>query len=111
MSLELYLVFVLASVLLIAVPGPNVALIVGTSLRHGARAGLMATAGVNVGALLQLSAIAFGLAWVVEFYSRHFDLIRYAGAAYLALLGLQQLLSKRPPTESGDLPALRGERA
>ena len=37
MSLELYLIFVLASVLLIATPGPNVALIVGTSLRHGAR--------------------------------------------------------------------------
>jgi homoserine/homoserine lactone efflux protein len=110
MSLELYLIFVLASAVLVATPGPNVALIVGTSLRHGARSGLMTAAGVNVGALLQLSAIAFGLAWVVEFYSRHFDLIRYAGAAYLALLGLQQLLSKQPPA-GDDLPALRGERA
>ena len=35
MSLQLYLVFVLATALLIATPGPNVALIVGTSLRHG----------------------------------------------------------------------------
>lgn len=110
MSLELYLIFVVASALLVATPGPNVALIVGTSLRHGARAGLLTAAGVNAGALLQLSAIAFGLAWVVEFYSRHFDLIRYAGAAYLALLGLQQLLAKRPPEQSA-LPALRGERA
>ena len=110
MSLELYLVFVLASVLLIATPGPNVALIVGTSLRYGARNGLLTAAGVNIGALLQLSAIAIGLAWVVEFYARHFEVIRYAGAAYLALLGLQQLLARRPAANA-DLPALRGDRA
>jgi threonine/homoserine/homoserine lactone efflux protein len=109
MSLELYLVFVLACVLLIATPGPNVALIVGTSLRHGARAGLLTAAGVNAGALLQLSAIAVGLAWIVEVYARYFDLIRYAGAAYLALLGLQQLLASRP--QDADVAALRGNRA
>ena len=39
MSIELYLVFVVATAILIATPGPNVALIVGTSLRHGARTG------------------------------------------------------------------------
>ena len=42
MSIELYLVFVVASALLVATPGPNVALIVGTTLTHGARTGLMA---------------------------------------------------------------------
>ena len=78
MSLELYLVFALASALLGATPGPNVALIVGTSLRHGATAGLLTAAGVNVGAILQLSAIALGLTWIVELFARHFDLIRYA---------------------------------
>ena len=49
MSIELYLVFVLATALLVATPGPNVALIVGTSLTHGMRTGLIAVAGVNVG--------------------------------------------------------------
>lgn len=110
MTLELYMLFVVASALLVATPGPNVALIVGTSLKHGARAGLLTATGVNVGALLQLSAIAFGLAWIVEFYARHFDLIRYAGAAYLVALGLQQLLAK--PRAAGELvPPLHGKRA
>ena len=54
MSVELYLVFVLATALLIATPGPNVALIVGTSLTHGARTGLIAMAGVNTGVMIQL---------------------------------------------------------
>lgn len=110
MSLELYLIFVLASAVLIATPGPNVALIVGTSLRHGARAGLLTAAGANCGATLQLAAIALGLTWIVDLFARHFDLIRYAGAAYLAVLGLQQLLARRPPAGT-DLPSLRGERA
>ena len=39
MSIELYVVFFVASALLVATPGPNVALIVGTSLTHGARTG------------------------------------------------------------------------
>src|SRR5436190_14803476 len=110
MSLELYLVFVLASALLIATPGPNVALIVGTSLRYGARSGLTTVAGVNFGLTLQLAAVALGLTWIVELFARHFDLIRYAGAFYLAVLGLQQLFA-RSKDEGGEPVALRGDRA
>jgi threonine/homoserine/homoserine lactone efflux protein len=108
--LELYLVFIVASVLLAVTPGPNVALIVGTSLGHGVRGGMMTVAGVNVGLVLQLSAVAAGLSWLVDLFSRHFDLIRYAGAAYLVVLGLQQLLRKPDERPDGP-PTLRGERA
>ena len=57
MSVELYLVFFVASALLVATPGPNVALIVGTSLTHGARTGLTAVAGVNVELVIQLAVV------------------------------------------------------
>ena len=110
MTVELYLVFVVASALLIATPGPNVALIVGTSLRYGARSGLTTVAGVNFGLVLQLAAVAAGLAWIVELFARHFDLIRYAGAAYLAILGLQQLLARAKP-DAGEPVPLRHDRA
>jgi homoserine/homoserine lactone efflux protein len=98
MSIELYLVFVVASALLVATPGPNVALIVGTSLTHGARTGLMAVAGVNVGVVIQLAVVAFGLSWVVELFTRNFDTIRFVGAAYLLFLGVQTLWKARKPT-------------
>lgn len=110
MSLELYLVFVVASALLVATPGPNVALIVGTSLRHGARSGLTTVAGVGAGLVLQLAAVAAGLSQIVELFARHFDLIRYVGAAYLAFLGLQQLLAKSAPQDA-PVPVLAPERA
>jgi homoserine/homoserine lactone efflux protein len=110
MTLELYLLFVLASALLVATPGPNVALVVGTSLRYGARTGLVTVAGVNLGLVLQLSSVAAGLAWIVDLFARHFDLIRYVGAAYLALLGLQQLFAK-PKATAASATVLRGEHA
>jgi threonine/homoserine/homoserine lactone efflux protein len=97
MSIELYLVFVLASALLVATPGPNVALIVGTSLSHGARTGLMTVAGVNAGLTLQLIVVAAGLSWLVDFFARQFDAIRFVGAAYLLFLGVQTLWRSRKP--------------
>src|SRR5437868_10526811 len=95
MSIELYFIFVLATALLIATPGPNVALIVGTSLTHGARTGLTAVAGVNIGLIIQLTVVAAGLSWIVDLFARHFDVIRFVGAAYLLFLGVQTLWKSR----------------
>jgi homoserine/homoserine lactone efflux protein len=97
MSIELYLVFVLASVLLVATPGPNVALIVGTSLTHGARTGLMAVAGVNFGLVIQLVVVVAGLSWIVDLFARNFDVIRFVGAGYLLFLGISTLWKSRKP--------------
>ncbi len=108
MTLHLYVLFVAASALLIATPGPNAALIVGASLRHGTRSALSTIAGVNMGRVLQLAVVAAGLSWIVELFARHFNVIRYIGAAYLILLGLQQLLARATPAGEG---GLRGERA
>ncbi len=107
MSIELYLVFIVATVLLIATPGPNVALIVGTSLTHGARTGLMAMAGINVGVMIQLAVVAAGLSWIVELFARNFDLIRFMGAAYLLLLGVQTLWKARVPATPAPLSSKR----
>jgi threonine/homoserine/homoserine lactone efflux protein len=89
-SAENLALFVLACVALAATPGPNVALIVATALKHGRRAGMLSAAGVNVGLVLQLAVVAAGLAWLVEIFARHFDLVRYAGAAYLVWLAVRQ---------------------
>jgi threonine/homoserine/homoserine lactone efflux protein len=110
MSIETWLLFVLASAALIATPGPNVALVVGTTLRHGRGTGLLAVAGVNAGVILQLCAVAAGLSWIVEVFSAHFDVIRYLGAGYLLFLAAQQLRSN-PGAPGAAAPALAPERA
>jgi threonine/homoserine/homoserine lactone efflux protein len=111
MTIQLYLVFVVATALLIATPGPNVALIVGTSLRHGARTGLMAMAGVNAGVMIQLAVVAAGLAWIVDLFARNFDTIRFVGAAYLLLLGVQTLWKSRGAVAGAPVAPLSANRA
>ncbi len=61
MSLEAYLAFVPASIFLILMPGPNVALIVANSIAHGVRYGLITVAGTSSAMVLQLAVTVAGL--------------------------------------------------
>ncbi len=54
--------FALASAVLMLVPGPNVALIVATSMRHGVRQGLLTVCGTASAMVVQLALVALGLA-------------------------------------------------
>ncbi len=60
MSLSVYLTFVGASVGLILLPGPNVALILATSLSQGLRAGLATVLGAALAMVLQLTVVVLG---------------------------------------------------
>jgi homoserine/homoserine lactone efflux protein len=88
MSLSLYLAFVLAVSILMLIPGPNVALIVANSMAHGARYGLMTVAGTSAAMVLQLTLTGLGMTAVLGELSRAFDLLRWAGVAYLLWLAM-----------------------
>lgn len=89
MPLDLYLAFVGASVLLIVVPGPNVALIVANSVAHGARYGLMTVAGTASAMVLQLALVVLGASALLGLLAGLFDWLRWLGVAYLLWLGLR----------------------
>ena len=89
MSLDLYLAFVAACVLLIVIPGPNVALIVANSVAHGARYGLMTVAGTASAMVLQLALVVFGASALLGLLASVFDWLRWLGVAYLLWLGLR----------------------
>jgi homoserine/homoserine lactone efflux protein len=108
MTLETWLAFCAASVALAIVPGPTVTVIVANSLRHGARAGLMNVAGTQVGAAIWLCIAALGLQALIALMGVWFDLLRYAGAAYLVWLGIQLLLSKGDLAVASDRVRPRG---
>lgn len=89
MSPDLYLAFVAASALLIAIPGPNVALIVANSVAHGARYGLMTVAGTASAMVVQLALVVLGASAVLGLLAELFDWLRWLGAAYLVWLGVR----------------------
>ena len=90
MSLELYLAFVLASTVLIVIPGPNVTLLVANSLAFGARPALATLAGTSTAIALQLIVTALAMTSLVLLLATWFEWLRWAGVAYLVYLGIRQ---------------------
>lgn len=89
-DLDLYLAFVLATALLIAVPGPNVTLIVATSLSHGARRAIATVIGTQMAQAVQLLLVALGLAVLLHHLTAVFAVLKWVGVAYLLWLGIER---------------------
>lgn len=94
MSVDLYLAYVAACVVLVIVPGPTVTLIVANSLSHGTRAGLLNIAGTQLGLAVMIGIVLAGLASLIAAMGWWFDWVRLAGAAYLVWLGIKLLRSR-----------------
>ncbi|MEJ8573284.1 LysE family translocator [Microbaculum marinum] len=106
MTLEIYLAFVAACVLIVIVPGPTVTVIIANSLSYGTRAGLLNVAGTQLGLAVMIGVLLVGLASIIETMGWWFDWLRLAGAAYLVWLGYKLIRSgggldaaeaRRPP--------------
>ncbi|WP_433474304.1 LysE family translocator [Spirillospora sp. CA-142024] len=93
------LLFLLAALTLVAIPGPNHLYITTRSIGEGRRAGIASALGVETGTLVHIGAAAAGLSAVVAASATAFGLLRYAGAAYLVYLAYRTLRSRHDPAE------------
>ncbi|MBA4492602.1 LysE family translocator [Paracoccus sp. S1E-3] len=85
--------FLTAAALLNLSPGPDMAFILGQTLRGGQRAGFAAMAGVWLGALCHVGFAALGLAAILASSALAFSVVKWLGAAYLIWLGIAALRS------------------
>ena len=83
--------FVVSVFLLNATPGVDFLLTVSRTLQGGARAGVAAALGINAGCVVHALAAAFGLAALLALVPAAFQVIQWAGAAYLVWLGVGML--------------------
>lgn len=88
MPIELYLAFIAATVILMAIPGPNVALIVANSVAHGTRFGLLTVAATSSAVVVHLALTVAGATAALNVLAAGFDWLRWAGVAYLVWLGI-----------------------
>ena len=86
-----YGLFVLAALTLLILPGPAVLYIVSRSVDQGRAAGFASVLGVTTGTLIQIGAATVGLSSLVLESALAFDIVKYAGAVYLVVLGIQRL--------------------
>ena len=108
MSLELYLAFVVACVVLAMVPGPTVTVLIANGLKHGTRAALITLLGTQVGLAVVIAIVGLGLTTLMATMGYWFDWLRLAGAAYLIWIGIGMLRAKGGFSVSEAAPPPRG---
>ncbi|WP_412539797.1 leucine efflux protein LeuE [Longispora sp. K20-0274] len=81
--------YVLGAFLIVLLPGPNSLYVLATAARHGVRMGYRGAAGVFVGDTVLMVLSAAGVASLLRAYPPAFMAVKYAGAAYLAFMGLK----------------------
>jgi threonine/homoserine/homoserine lactone efflux protein len=92
------LAFALAATVLILAPGPDSLLVMRNTLRGGRRAGWVTAGGTLSGLLIWVVAAVLGLSELLRVSRAGFDILRFAGAAYLIWLGVTSLgLGRRRP--------------
>ncbi|NLT26506.1 MAG: LysE family translocator [Microbacteriaceae bacterium] len=101
-SPETLLAFAVASLVLIAVPGPAVLFVIGRSLAHGWRGGLLSVIGNGLGGIPLVIAVAIGVGAIVAQSIVLFMIVKLLGAAYLVHLGIQAIRHRGDPPVGGD---------
>jgi len=92
---NLFLLFMAGAVALNLTPGPDMTFVLAQAMHRGPRAGVAAAFGGSIGALCHTTLAAFGLAALFTAYPLAFDIVRYAGAAYLVWIAIGMI--RHPP--------------
>ena len=95
-----FLVFALASLVVLLIPGPAVIYIVTRSIDQGRGAGVVSALGAATGNSVHVIAAALGLSALLASSAIAFGVVKYVGAAYLIFLGIRRLLTKEETVEA-----------
>lgn len=86
MSYEIWIAFALASLVLAISPGPDNLFVLMQSALHGRAAGLWVVLGLCSGLVVHTTAVVIGVATLIQQSPLAFNLLKFAGAAYLLWL-------------------------
>ena len=105
--------FLITSLVVVLIPGPGVVFTVSTGILHGRRASIFGALGCTAGILPHLLATVLGLAALLHASAVAFQVLKFAGVAYLLYLAFATWRDKaafviardRSPTQSASLSA------
>ena len=92
---QLYLAYLGVMLVFVITPGPAILFAVASGVRQGPRGVALATAGMNLANVVWYLAAALGLSAIASAFPAAFAVLRWAGIAYLAWLGLANLEAAR----------------
>jgi threonine/homoserine/homoserine lactone efflux protein len=88
-SAHLLIVFVAALLIVYAVPGPDMALLLQTTIGRGARTGFATAGGLGLARATHVTLSACGVAALLRSAPWLYEVVRYGGAVYLAWIAVQ----------------------
>src|ERR1700757_2047965 len=86
-----FALFLSAATILALTPGPGILYVLGRTLNGGRREGVLSSLGTFVGGSVHVVAAALGLSAILATSATAFQIVRYAGAAYLVYLGIMMI--------------------
>jgi threonine/homoserine/homoserine lactone efflux protein len=98
------ILFATACMALTATPGPDMLLIASRSVSQGRQSGFVTLAGIQVGTYVHAAAAALGLSQLFLLVPVAYDIVRWAGAAYLLYLAWTTWRSAGPSVEAERMP-------
>lgn len=107
MAFSLWLTLLVACVVISFTPGAGAINTMGNALNHGFRRAIWGILGQQAALIVHIAVVALGVGVLVASSPVLFNVIRYAGAAYLAYLGLRLIL-RRPAREAEGVEAWEG---
>lgn len=102
--------FVLASFILVVVPGPSVLFVISRGVALGRKAAVLTVLGNEIGLFLQVLLVAAGVGALVEQSVLAYEVLRIAGAAYIVYLGVEAIRHRRSLSTVLDVTATRSSR-
>ena len=100
MTLETWLVFALASTILVVIPGPTILTVISYSVAYGSRVNIPLIAAVALGDCTALLLSIAGLGAVLATSAWLFTVIKWAGGLYLIYLGIKLLCTRTSPIDT-----------
>ena len=86
--------FLLAGILLNITPGNDTIFILSKSIGQGKKAGIVSALGIGTGTFIHTVLAALGLSLIIAKSILLFNIIKYAGAAYIIYIGLKMFFDK-----------------
>lgn len=86
-----FLTVAVAHALAVASPGPDFAIVLRQSLRHGRRAAVWTSVGIGCGLSIHIAYSLLGLGLILKNSAGALETVKWLGAAYLAWIGVQAL--------------------
>jgi threonine/homoserine/homoserine lactone efflux protein len=104
MSIDTFVLLVIACLAVNLSPGPSVLLVTSVSAARGFKAGVFAVLGMTAGAFVHVVLAASGVAAVLATTPVAFTIIQYLGAGYLIYLGIDLLRTRRQAAPAATCP-------